>query len=524
MPKNKIHHTKMNKIHIKHLFLIACFSFLILSCQSNQKPSYPEFKKAYSEFIDIAINALGTKHGLALAVIKDDAIIFEKYFGTTDVLTGEKVDESTLFYIASITKSFTALAALSLEEKGKLNLSTSLADYFPEIKFAPELKADKITIHELIIHTSGIDIPGMINSTAYTGIQNDKLLFKQLKFLTKVNSDAPFGAFEYTNLGYNIVGMIFKREFGKSWKTIVEEEVFTTLQMKQSSTNMSTAKNNGWKISKPHKQLNPSRELKRLYLEKKDNIMHAAGGIISTPRDMSKLIIMHLNNGKLNGKQIFDVDLITKSQSKFANQSDSFLGVKDYGYGYGWNQGITSLGDTIIHHSGGFTGAVANVTFMPSNKTGIVIMANEKSRMGIFLTTQLTSYVFDYFSGRKNIKGYYTKKIKDFNSQIKNRIVAVHAKNQKRKTIKWSLDLPLSKYAGTFKSKFFGDLIIKETPNGLIAQLGNLTSTPAHAGRIRNSINVQMVPGRWKYIIFNIKKGKVSEAIWDGQKFFCTAK
>lgn len=514
----------MIKNSIKTLLQITCFSFLILSCKNTQKPLYPEFDKAYSEFIDIAVNELGTKHGLALAVIKNDAIIFEKYSGISDVLTGEKVDESTLFYIASITKSFTALAALSLEEKGKLDLKTSLAAYFPEINFAPELKADKITIHELIIHTSGIDIPGMINSTAYTGIQNDELLFNQLKTLTKINSNAPFGKFEYTNLGYNILGMIFKREFGKDWKTIVEEEVFASLQMEKSSTNMSTAKNNGWKVAKPHTQLNPSRELKRLYLEKKDNIMHAAGGIISTPRDMSKLIIMHLNNGKLDGKQIFDTDLITKSQAKFANQSDTFLGVKDFGYGYGWNQGITSYGDTIIHHSGGFTGAVANVTFMPSNKTGIVIMGNEKSRMGIFLTTQLTSYVFDYFSGRKNIKEHYTKKIKEFNNQIKDRIVAVHAKNQRRKRIKWNLDLPHSNYVGVYKSELFGDLIIKQTPNGIIAQLGNLISSPAQAGRIKNSFNVELVPGRWKYIVFKLKNGKVNEAVWDGQKYFANNK
>lgn len=514
----------MIKNQIKNLFLIACFSFLILSCKNNKKPSYPEFNKAYSEFIDIAVNELGTKHGLALAVIKDDAIIFEKYSGIANVLTGEKVDESTLFYIASITKSFTALAALSLEEKGKLSLDTSLAVYFPEINFDPALKADKITIHELIIHTSGIEIPGMINSTAYTGIHDEELLFNQLKSLSKVNENAPFGKFEYTNLGYNILGMILKREFGKDWKSIVEEEVFTTLQMKHSSTNMSTAKNNGWKVAKPHTQLNPARELKRLYLEKKDNIMHAAGGIISTPRDMSKYIIMHLNKGKLNGKQVFQADLITKSQLKFTEQTGTFLGVKDFGYGYGWNQSTTSLGDTIIQHSGGFTGAVANVTFNPSNKTGIVVMANEKSRMGIFLTTQLTSYVFDYFSGRKNIKEYYTKKIKDFNTQIKDRIIAVHAKNKRRKTVKWNLELPLSNYVGVYKSELFGDLIIKQTSNGLIAKLGNLKSTTAQAGKIKNSLNVEMVPGRWKYIIFKLKNGKVNEAIWDGQKYFAISK
>jgi hypothetical protein len=144
--------------------------------------------------------------------------------------------------------------------------------------------------------------------------------------------------------------------------------------------------------------------------------------------------------------------------------------------------------------------------------------------MGIFLTTQLTSYVFDYFSGRKNIKEYYTKKIKGFNTQIKDRIVAVDAKNKRRKKVKWNLDLPLSNYVGTFKSKLLGDLTIKKTPAGLIAELGNLTSSPVQAGKIKNSFNVELVPGRWKYIVFKLKNGKVNEAIWYGQKYVASSK
>ena len=512
------------KKQIKKILLITSLSLVIFSCKQKKEHSYTEFKKAYSEFIDLAIKEFDTKHGFALAVTKDNTIIFEKYYGISDINTGEKVDASTRFYIASITKSFTALAALSLESKGKISLSTSLADFFPEINFDPKLQAKKITIHELIIHTSGIEVPGMVNATAYTGIHDDELLFKQLKSLSKINKNAPFSEFEYTNLGYNILGMIFKRELGKDWKTIVEEEIFSTLQMNQSSANMSTAENKGWKIAKPHKQLNPARELERLYLEKKDNIMHAAGGIISTPRDMAKYIIMHLNQGKLQDQQVFEASLIAKSQSKFTDQTGTFLGVRDFGYGYGWNQSITSLGDTIVQHSGGFTGAVANVTFNPSNKTGIVVMANEKSRMGIFLTTQLTSYVFDYFSGRENIKEYYTNKIKDFNTQIKNRIESVEKKNQKRKSVKWDLELPFSKYLGIYKSKFFGNLVIKQTPKGIVAHLGNLTSSPAQAGEIKNSINIEMIPGRWKYIVFKLKDGEVNSAIWNGQEYFSNPK
>jgi len=196
-------------------FSILFLSLICASC--TKQPDYAKFTADYSHFIEKAINAFETKHGLALAIVKDDQIIFEKYHGLADVEKKVPVDENTCFYIASSTKSFTALAALILEYKGKLDLNKSVSDYFPEINFAPELKTDSITIHHLIQHTSGIQNWPMINATAYTGVHDSDMLLAQLEKFTRVDKRAPFGEFKYTNLGYNILGMIMNRELGKDW-------------------------------------------------------------------------------------------------------------------------------------------------------------------------------------------------------------------------------------------------------------------------------------------------------------------
>jgi CubicO group peptidase (beta-lactamase class C family) len=283
-------------------------------------------------------------------------MIFEKYLGLADVDKNIKVSKNTLFYIASTTKPFTAMAALILESKGKLDFDKSLAEFFPEINFDPKLKADIITIPHLMAHTSGIENNPITIVTAYTGFHDKEKLLAELAQFTIVNTNAPFGKFEYTNLGYIILGMIMERELGADWKSFVQQEVLEPLKMNHTTTHMSTAIKQGWEIAKPHTQNNNENQLTRLSLEKKDNTMHAAGGILSTAQDLSRLMIVELNNGKIDGEQIIDANLVEKSQLKHADQDRMYSDLKRFGYGYGWNIGTTPLGDTLVHHFGSFTG------------------------------------------------------------------------------------------------------------------------------------------------------------------------
>ena len=80
-----------------------------------------------------------------------------------------KVDENTVFYIASMTKPFYSLLTLMQEEQGKLDTAWSLAKIMPEVGFKPSIRADKVTIKDLLVHTSGIDNWPLIQATAYTG-------------------------------------------------------------------------------------------------------------------------------------------------------------------------------------------------------------------------------------------------------------------------------------------------------------------------------------------------------------------
>lgn len=498
------------------VFLAA---ILLFSCTKKEKPSHAEFNKAYTNFIELATAEFGTKYGMAIAVVKNERVIFEKYLGMADVDKNIKVSKNTLFYIASITKSFTAMAALRLEAKGKLDFDKSLAEFFPDIDFDPKLKADSITIPHLMVHTSGIENNPIGIVSAYTGFHDREKLLTELAQFTAVNTNAPFGEFEYTNLGYIILGMIMERELGADWKSLVQQEVLEPLKMKHTSTHMSTAIKQGWEIAKPHTQNNDENQLTRLSLEKKDNTMHAAGGILSTAEDMARYMVVALNNGEIDGEQVIDSNLVKDSQLKHAKQNRMWYDLKRFGYGSGgWNIATTPLGDTLVHHYGSFTGMHPQFSFVRETGVGVVIMANE-GEISYDLNMLLSAYVFDYFSKRENLDTHYKEKLKEYHEK--------YTKRRKSKTeymIKiakrtWKLELPFSSYIGTYKSDLFGTLLVEEEvkESKLVVTIGNLISNTVTPHRT-NAVRVDM-GGHGSVVQFGVNDSMVKKATWNGQTF-----
>jgi CubicO group peptidase (beta-lactamase class C family) len=495
------------------LFLSVCVLF---SCTKHKKPKYTEFEKAYNSFIELATNEFGAKYGMAIAVVKDDAIIYENYLGMADADKDIKVNKNTMFYIASVTKSFTAMAALILESQGKLDFNKSLAEFFPEINFPPKLKADKITLEHFIVHTSGIenDLLGFLKSE--TGQYSTETLIKILEQYTQVNTSAPFHKFQYTNLGYNILGMILERELGTDWKSLVENEVLEPLKMNHTSTRMSTARKKGFEIAKPHDQVNDS--LVRLYIEKEDNTMHAAGGILSSARDMARWLIVELNTGKIDKKQVFDADLIKKSQSEIVPQKRMMFDFKRFAYGYGWNIATTPLGDTIVHHFGSYNGVHPQFSFVPNAGVGVIVMANEGS-ISQYLNMLLTGYVFDYFSKRENLEIYYKEKLKKYSEKYAKDLKSDNEYMSEIAKRPWKFELPFASYVGTYKNDLFGTIVVEEVEeNKLTVTIGHLKSSMVTAHRT-NAIRVQMEKRGGTIVQFVLKDGTPEKAIWKGQTF-----
>lgn len=136
--------------------------------QTLRAASDKDFDAAYDAQIRKTMATFPDLPAIAIVVIKDDRPIFTRAYGMADKEAGVKADTDTLFYTGSSTKSFTALVAAMLDQEGKIKLSDPVTKYTPGIHYKNEIP-DKVTIRDLLTHTSGLRNVGLINRLAYTG-------------------------------------------------------------------------------------------------------------------------------------------------------------------------------------------------------------------------------------------------------------------------------------------------------------------------------------------------------------------
>lgn len=506
----------------KTLFILVSVIITLNSCsaQQNSVPLKKDFdlENKLNAYIDRVIDTLNINFGIGLSVVKKEQMVYEGYYGYANSEKQIPVTPQTNFYIASSTKSFTSLAMLMLEDKGILDLDKSLASYFSEGEFDADLNADKVNLRDLLYHTSGLENNNITFSKAYTGQYSLESLSQNLIDYTTPNRRANYGEFKYSNLGYNIIELILERELGKDWKTVVQEEVLKPLGMNRTSGNISDIEKYDWAGTEPYNVINSKGDLKVFSLKKQDRIMHAAGGLISTPRDMAKFLIAELNDGKYNGKQVFPKGLIPFSQEAHAKQERNFFGLKRYGYGYGWNIAKTPLGDTLIHHYGGFPGTHAEVSFMPEHGVGVSIFANS-DMTGLLASYLIASYTFDYYAEREDLDPYYNNLLNEYKTLLINGFKGQEASLQKRLKRTWNLELSREKYTGTFYSKSTGDIKVELINNKFIATMGILKSDPATPFTEKNSMRFELIPNSGTVIKFNVENGKVISLNMDGLKY-----
>src|ERR1700744_5581876 len=159
--------------------------------------------------------------GIAVAIVKDDKIVYEKGYGVRSLNTGKKVDENTLFGIASNSKAFTVAALGILADEGKLKLDDKVTDYIPEFKMFDPYVTAEFTIRDLLTHRSGLglgagdlmDWPDSTDFTVEDMIHNLKYLKPASSFRSK---------YDYDNQLYKGAGELVKRVSGMSWEDFIE--------------------------------------------------------------------------------------------------------------------------------------------------------------------------------------------------------------------------------------------------------------------------------------------------------------
>lgn len=340
------------------------------------KAALPVIEKMYKNYA-----AANHFPGSAFGVVADGKLICSGGNGFADVDQQLSVTPTSLFRIASMTKSFTAMAVLQLRDEGKLRLDDSISTYIPQTKRFTYLTDDAppITIRHLLTHSAGFPED---NPWGDRQLQNSNEELMQLIEQGVSFSNAPGISYEYSNLGFTLLGYIVSKVSGKPYQQYITEKILRPLGMNHTL----------WEYTLvPYKQLaHGYRRLNGQWKEElllHDGAYGAMGGLISSIEDFSKYMNLFLSSWPLQNNT--DESIIKRSSIREMQQLWRFNTlIADYrypngkacplvtGYGYGLRWSKDCDGRITIGHSGGLPGFGSNWVILPDYGIGLVSLSN----------------------------------------------------------------------------------------------------------------------------------------------------
>lgn len=452
--------------------------------------------------------------GTAIAIVKDGKLVYEGYFGFSDINRKKPVTRDTTFYIASTTKPFFALNALLKAEEGKIDMQTPLQAMFPDLDFN-DIDTTTVTAKDLLVHSSGIDNQPLVWATALSGIHDAKSR-RDLVAASYPDTDAKPGTFNYTNVGYNIASVWLDQKIAMPWQDQLDKSIFKPLGMKQTSAYISQAETKKWPLAKPYSFANADPNVP-LYLVKSDNTMQAAGGLVSTAPDLAKFLIAQLQNGKYRDRRIFPESVIAQSQMPQVKLDARYLDFQRSGYAWGWYSGEYK-GKTMLHHFGSFAGFHAHLSFIPEENFGLVILNNED-----VLSSRLTNLIADHAYGVLLAEPAVSSKMQGRFGELLTQAKALQSATAKHRSIiqarTWQLSQARETYVGSYSNDFLGDIIVELNENGNLQLRWGKLAAVASAYDSPDHVRVEFSPNSGVIVSFLLKDGRVDAISFVNARF-----
>jgi CubicO group peptidase (beta-lactamase class C family) len=430
--------------------------------------------------------ASGLTAGMAIAIVRDGRILWRAEVGEADLETHRPAGPETRFYIASTSKALTGLAVARLAEHGAFGLGTPLARALPAARLPDGLSPDSVTVLDVLTHTHGLGSMGPVSlRMSITGEfeSNDQMLA-----LVRAHGLARGGrAYQYSNLSYELAGILLAPEGRDGWKSVVEREVTAPLGMTHTTSFVSHLAESV--IAMPHEM--GVERIERVRLAKDDTNMGPAGGHFSTAGDLARLLIAEMRGGRIDGRQVIPARVIALTQRPHAAQDREVGAYHRHGWGIGWDLG-TYDGDTLIHRFGGFSGYYSHVSFMPEHGIGVVVLVNG-GRAASWLADAVANTIYDRLRGRSDAEERFQRSLDDVLARGAEERKAVADDIAKRAARPQTWPLPLDAYAGTYRNPNFGTIAIAREGGGLQASMGAARSAIEVADPAKHQLRVTLL-------------------------------
>lgn len=423
-----------------------------------------ELAVAMDRFVDRAVTDLAIMPGVAVAVVRDTQIVYERGFGYRDVERKLPVTAGTVFYIASTAKSFMGVLAAILEDEGWWRLDDPIAAHVPDLRLRTTLSEDELTLRRLLTHRSGVDQTGFTFRTAYSGQYTRADLIRVLGRSAAIDT-----SFVYSNLGSGLVGIAIGDVTGEDFRDVARQKLFAPLGMEHTSWHVSDGLY--WEMAAPYATTSTGYE--RIPFLKEDATMAGAGGMLTTVRDLARWVEVHLNHGRLNDRQVIPEAVIRAAQRSWTPVDREFYEYHRHGYGLGLYHARYE-GDLLLHHFGSFPGWRSHFSFMPEHGIGVVVLGNER-RVGVFLPDLIANYAYDLLLNKGGLEAKYDSAFAELRAGA-DRILAEDDREADPAARHPITAADAARFTGSYASEMLGTITVWLLGDTLRAATGRLTS------------------------------------------------
>ncbi|MFW6129261.1 MAG: serine hydrolase [Candidatus Aminicenantaceae bacterium] len=402
--------------------------------------------------------------GMAVAIVKDGKVVLAKGYGVKNFSKKDKVDEKTLFAIASNTKAFTAASLAILVQEGKIQWDDKVRQYLPYFKLYDPYVTEEMTVRDLLCHRSGLrTFSGDLlwYETSYNPVE----VIKRARYLKPGFSFR--SEYGYSNIMFMAAGEVVAKASGQSWENFVKEKIFKPLGMKSSNMGITELKKHT-NIAEAHYVYLDGKTLSVPYTTS-DNC-GAAGSINSSVIEMAQWLKMLLNKGVFHNQRLLNEDSIWEMWASHninrVHPSSKKLFPKTHFKSYGLGWGLMDYhGYKIISHGGGLDGMISRVALVPEINLGLVILTNSINN----LPPALTYKIIDTYLGleSKDWSCIYLDQYRESVEKEMERGQAILKKQVSDTHIK----VKLNDYTGRYKSPMYGDAKVSIQKGQLVLEL-----------------------------------------------------
>jgi CubicO group peptidase (beta-lactamase class C family) len=311
--------------------------------------------------------------GLALAVVKDDSVVFARGFGTRTLGRDEPVDEHTAFASASTTKAFTATAIAMLVDEGKVRWDDPVSLHLPGFRLSDAGLAGELTVRDLLSHRTGLPTSDFL---WYASGSDTEEIMRRMRFLRPFAP--PRSRYMYNNLAYMLAGQVVQSASGMSWSEFVRRRILEPLGMRETLTGFAGLDARG-NVASPHLEMDDA--VRPIPYRDFDNI-GPAGSMNSSAHDMAKWIRFQLAGGQAGGER-----LVSEAQHREMLTPQFLIPAAQFypaarlaqpnftAYGLGWFM-QDHRGRKLAMHTGSIDGMSALVALVPEERLGLVVFIN----------------------------------------------------------------------------------------------------------------------------------------------------